>query len=78
MEKYGGLSIYDIYTEKIYSIDDRVIHFEKGYGYALFSNPDHPYGTSTYHEYFCLHDDLFDRILETDHNYDIIFKAIQK
>ena len=64
--------------EKIYSIDDKGIHFVKGDMYALIGNPDHPYGTSTYHEYLCICDDLFDRILETDYNYDIIFKAIQK
>ena len=78
LAKYGWLSLYDIDTEKRYSIDDKEIHFVKGYGYALIGNPYHPYGTSTYHEYFCMHDDLFDRILETDQNYDIILKVIHK
>ena len=50
LAKYGGLSIYDIYMEKRYSIDDKEIHFVKGYGYALIGNPDHPDGTSTNHE----------------------------
>ena len=49
--------------EKRYSIDDKEIHFVKGDGYALIGNPDHPDGSSTDHEYFCIHDDLFDRIL---------------
>ena len=35
LEKYGGISIYDIFTEKRYSIDDKEIHFVKGYRYAL-------------------------------------------
>ena len=35
-------------------------------------------GTSTDHECFCIHDDLFDRILETDQNSDIILKVIHK
>ena len=78
LDKYGGLSIYDIDTEKIYSIGDKEIHFVKGYGYALIGNPDHPDGTSTDHEYFCIHDDLFDIILETDQNSDIILKVIYK
>ena len=30
MAKYGGLSLYDIYFEKICSIDDEDIHFVKG------------------------------------------------
>ena len=63
LSKYGGLPTYDIYFDKIYSIDDEYINLVKGYGYALIVNPYHPYGTSTYHKYFFIHDDLFDRIL---------------
>ena len=55
-----------------------MIHFVKGYRYALIGNPDHPDGSSTYHEYFCIHDDFFDRILETDQDYDITLKVIHK
>ena len=78
LAKYGGLSIYDIDMENRYSIDDKYIHFVKGYVYALIGNPDHPYGTSTYHEYFCICDYLFDIILETDQNYDFTLKVIHK
>ena len=78
MAKYGELSLYDTDTEKIYSIDDKEIHLVKGDGYALIGNPDHPDGTSTNHEFFCIHDDLFDRILETDQKSDIILKVIHK
>ena len=63
LDKYGGLYLYDIFTEKRYSIDDKEIHFVKGDGYALIGNPDHPDGSSTDPEYFCIYDDLFDRIL---------------
>ena len=66
LAKYGGLSIYDIDFGKRYSIDDEDIHFVKGYGYALIGNPNHTDGNSTDREYFCIHDDLFNRILETD------------
>ena len=31
LANYGGLSIYYIDTENIYSIDDKEIHFVKGY-----------------------------------------------
>ena len=78
LEKYGGISLYDIDTEKRYSIDDKGIQFVKGYRYALIGYPDHPDGTSTHHECFCIHDDLFDIILENDHNSDIILKVIHK
>ena len=70
--KYGVLSNYDIDFEKRYFIDDEDIHFLKGYEYDLIGNPDHPYGTSTDNKYFCIHDDLFGRILEADHNSDIV------
>ena len=59
--KYGGLSIYDIYFEKIYSIDDEDICFVK-----VIGNQYNPDGNSTYHKSFFVHDDLFDIILETD------------
>ena len=66
LAKYGELSLYAIDFEKRYSIDDEDIHFVKGDVYALIGNPYHPDATSTDHEYFFIHDDLFDRILETD------------
>ena len=76
--KYGGLSLYNIYMEKRYYIDNKDIHFVKGYGYDLIGNPYHPDGTSTDHEYICINDDLFERILETDQNSDITLKVIHK
>ena len=63
---------------KIYYIDDEYIHFLYGYGYSLIGNPNYSYGILTDHEYFCICDDLFDRILETDQNSDIILKVIHK
>ena len=78
LAKYGGLFIYDIDFGNIYSIDDKGINFVKGYIYALIGNPDHPDGPSTDNEYFCIHDDLFNRISETEQNSDIILKVIHK
>ena len=78
LAKYGGLSLYDIDTEKRYSIDDKEIHFVKGEGYALIGNPDIPDGSLTDHEYFCIHEDLFDRILATDQDSDISLNLIHR
>ena len=78
LAKYGGLYLYYIDTEKRYSIDDKEIHFVKGGGYALIGNPDHPDGSSTDHEYFCIHDNLFDRILETEQDLDITLNVIHR
>ena len=52
LDKYGGKYLYDIDSRKIYSIDDEHMHFVKGYEYNFISNPYHPDGTSTDHEYF--------------------------
>ena len=78
MGKYGRLSLFDTYIEKIYTIDYEEIRFVKKYGYALIGNTYHSYGTSTYHEYFLINNELFDRILETDQNYDVVLKVISK
>ena len=78
LDKYGVLSLYDIDTEKRFYIDDKEIHFVKGYGYALIGNPDFPDGSSTDHEYFCIHGDLFDRILATEQDYDITLNVINR
>ena len=34
LEKYDGLSIYDVGLKKRYTIEDEEIFFVKGYGYA--------------------------------------------
>ena len=78
LAKYGGLSLYGIDMEKRYSVDDKYIRFVKWDGYASIGNPDNPDGSSTDHEYFFIHDYVFDRILETDQDYDITLKVIQK
>ena len=57
LDTYGGLFLYDIDMEKRYSIDDKEINFVKGDGYALIGNLYHPDGSSTDHNYFCIHDD---------------------
>ena len=76
LAKYGGLYLYDIDTEKRYSIDEKEMHFVKGEGYALIGNPDFPDGSSTDHEYFCINEYLFDRILETEQDSDITLNLI--
>ena len=76
--EYDGISLYDIDLDKIYKFDYEYIFFVNKDWYALIGNPDHPHGTSTYHEYFIIHDDLFDRILETDQNTDISLKVAPK
>ena len=71
------LSLWYLFWE-IYSINDKEIHFVKWNGYALIGNQDHTDVTSTYHEYFFIHNELFSIILETDQNSDISLKVIHK
>ena len=78
LEKYGGISLYDIDMEKRYSIDDKGIHFVNGDRYSLIGNPYHTNVTSTDHEYFFIRDDLFEIMLETNQNFNIILKVIHK
>ena len=54
------------------------MHFVKGEGYALIGNPDFPDGSLTDHEYFCIHEDLFDRILATEKDSDITLNLIHR
>ena len=78
LDNYGWLSLYDIDMENRYSIYDKEIYFVKGDKYALLGNLDHPDGSSIDHEYFCIHDDFFDRILETGQDSDITLNVIHK
>ena len=78
MSKYGVISLYDVGLKKRYNIDHEGILFVKRQGYDLIVNPDHTYGTSTDHEYFLIHDDLFGIILATDRNIDIALKITPK
>ena len=71
-------SLYDIDIGNSYSIVYEEIHFVKAGRYGLTVNSDHSDGTSTDHEYFCIHDDLFNIILETDQNSNSIVKVIHK
>ena len=48
------------------------------YKYALIGYSYHTYVTSTDHEYFFIHDDLFDQILPTDQDNNIELNMIPK
>ena len=54
------------------------MHFVTGEGCALIGNPEFPDGSLTDHEYFCIHEDLIDRILATDQDSDISLNLIHR
>ena len=77
-EKYGGLSLYDIYMNKIYKFCHGDICFVKKNGCYLIGNTGQKDGTSMDHEYFFIQDDLFDQTLSTDQNNNVTLNIIPK
>ena len=47
---------------KIFIIDHGKIQSDKNSGWKLIGDPEEPDRYLLDHEYFCIHDDLFDRI----------------
>ena len=46
-------------------MDHEQLQFDKTDGWTLIGIPEKEDGTLSDHEYFCIHDDLFDRIKST-------------
>ena len=61
-KKHGSLDLYDEDLEKRFIIDHEQLQYDKNSGWGLIGIPEKPYETLVDHEYFCIHDDLFDRI----------------
>ena len=66
LAKYGSLDLYDEDLEKRFIIDHEQLEFYKTDGWTLIGISEKEDGTFSDHEYFCIHDDLFDRIISTD------------
>ena len=76
IEKYGSLDLYDEDLKKIFIIDHEHIKSDKTDGCTLIGIPEKEYGTLSDHEYFCIHDDLFDRIKSTRQDRNILWNFI--
>ena len=50
---------------KRFIIDHKLLEFNKTDGWTLIGIPEKEYGTLSDHEYFCIHDDIFNRIQST-------------
>ena len=66
MVKYVSLAMYDEDLEKLIIIDHGKLQFDKNCGWKLIIISEKPDGYLLYHEYFFIHDDLFDRIQSTN------------
>ena len=62
LSKYGSLYLYDEDLEKRFIIDHEQLKFNKNARWDLIGIPKKPDGALSDHEYFCIHDDIFDII----------------
>ena len=62
LEKYGILALYDEDLEKRFIIDHKQLEFDKTDGWNLIGIPEKEDGSFSDHDFFCIHDDLFDII----------------
>ena len=76
IEKYGSLDLYDEYLEKIFIIDHEQLESDKNSGWTLIGITEKPDGNLSNHEYFCIHDDIFDRFQSTHQDRNIMWKFI--
>ena len=74
--KYGSLDMYDEDTGKIFIIDHEQLQFDKTDGWTLIGIPQKEDVTLSDHEYFCINDDIFDRIQPTHQDRNILQRFI--
>ena len=60
----------------IFIIHHKKLEFDKTDGWDLIGISEKEYGTLSYHEYFFIHDDLFDIIQSTRQDRDILWRFI--
>ena len=61
---------------KRFIIDHEQLELDKNIGWTLIGIPKKLNGTLSDHEYFCIHDDLFDIIQSTHQDRNIMWKFI--
>ena len=76
IEKYGSLALYDEDLKKIIIIDHDILELNKTDGCTLIGIPEKENGTLSDHEYFLIHDDIFDIIQSTHQDRNILWKFI--
>ena len=64
--------MYNEDLEKLIIIDHGKLQFDKNGGWKLFAIPENPDGYLLDHEYFFIHDDLFDRIQSTRQDKNLV------
>ena len=69
---YGSLALYDEYPKKRFIIDHEILEFDETDGWTLIEIPEKEDENLSGHEYFCIHDDLFDIIQSTHQDISIL------
>ena len=62
--------------KKIFIIDHEKLQPDKTDGWTLIGIPEKEYETLSDDEYFCIHDNIFDRIQSTHQDRNILWKFI--
>ena len=75
-EKCGSLALYDEDLEKIFIIYHKQLQFDTNAGWTLIGIPDKTDGKLSDCAYFCIHDDIFDRIQSTRQDRNIMWGFI--
>ena len=76
LAKYGSLAVYDEDLEKLFIIDHEQLKFDKTDGWTFIGIPDKEDGSLSDHVYFCIHDDIFDRIPSTRQDQTFLWKFL--
>ena len=74
LAKYGSLALYDVDLEKRFIIDHKQLQFDKTNEWTLIGLPEKEDGTLSDHDYFCIHDDMFDRIKSTHQDQSFLWE----
>ena len=70
--KYVSLALYDEDTKKIFINDHKILEFNKTDGWNLIVIPEKEDETLYDHDYFCIHDDICDRICSTHQDRNVL------
>ena len=76
LAKYGSLALYYEDLEKRFIIDHKQLEFDKTGEWTLIGIPEKEEGSLSDHEYFCIHDDLFDQIKSTHQDQMFLWKFL--
>ena len=76
LAKYDSLDLYDENLKEIFIIDHEQSQFDKNDKWNLIGIPEKLDGTLSNHDYFCIHDYIFEIIQSTHQDRNIMWKFL--